>query len=71
MYDCVGVGQEGQFSVRIHSSKAIKIKLMDCTPAIVKPVVTKAPPTFDQKFAQYEALFMQFADEVCDYHIIR
>ncbi|CAG2122270.1 unnamed protein product, partial [Medioppia subpectinata] len=56
-------GQEGQFSFRVHSSKPIKIKQIDCTPAIVKSAITKAPATFDQKFAQYEALFMQFADE--------
>lgn len=36
---------------------------MDYTPTIIKPAISKAPVSFDQKFAQYEALFMQLADE--------
>ncbi|XP_054168204.1 calpain-C-like [Oppia nitens] len=56
-------GQEGQFSLRMQSSKSLKIKQMDYTPAIIKPAISKAPASFDHKFAQYEALFMQFADE--------
>jgi len=60
----LSIGQEGTFSLRVYTSKPIKLKLIDCIPAIVKPAITKAPISFDQKFAQYEALFMQLADEV-------
>lgn len=59
-------GHEGQFSVRVYSCKPIKLKFIDCIPAIVKPAITKAPLSFDTKFAQYEALFLQLADEVSD-----
>ncbi len=57
-------GQEGQFSLRVYTSKPIKLKLIDNLIAIIKPAITLAPLSFDHKFAQYEALFMQLADEV-------
>jgi calpain-9 len=37
---------------------------MDTTPQLVKSAILKAPPTLDGKsFSQYEAVFLQLADE--------
>ncbi|KAI1303575.1 Calpain-C [Halotydeus destructor] len=56
-------GQEGLFNVRIYSRRPVKLKVLDCPPKLLKPPILKAPSTFDSKFVQYEAMFMQLADE--------
>nr|CAI5825804.1 unnamed protein product [Callosobruchus analis] len=57
-------GQESGFTLRVYSSKPLKLKLLDTTPLLVKPPIVKAPPLLDGKsFSQYEAVFLQLADE--------
>ena len=57
-------GQESSFTVRVFSSKPLKLKLLDIVPSQVKSAVVKAPPLLDGKsFSQYEAVFLQLADE--------
>lgn len=57
-------GQESGFTLRVYSSKPLKLKLLDTQPFLVKPAVVKAPPLLDGKsFSQYEAVFLQLADE--------
>ncbi|XP_065349926.1 calpain-C [Cloeon dipterum] len=57
-------GQESNFTLRVYSSKPLKLKIMDTTPQLVKSPILKAPPTLDGKsFSQYEAVFLQLADE--------
>ena len=57
-------GQEGQFSLRIYSRKAVKLKPIDCNSIVLKQAIVKAPESFDQKFIQYETLFLRLSDEV-------
>ncbi|XP_074601219.1 calpain C isoform X2 [Brevipalpus obovatus] len=56
-------GQEGYFSIRTYSTNPIKLSFLDSTPSLLKPPIMKAPISFDLKFSQYEAMFLQIADE--------
>lgn len=57
-------GQESGFTLRVYSSKPLKLKLLDIPPILVKSAIVKAPPLLDAKsFSQYEAFFLQLADE--------
>ncbi|XP_046387998.1 calpain-C [Ischnura elegans] len=57
-------GQESGFTLRVFSSKPLKLKLLDTQPTLVKSAIMKAPATLDGKsFGQYEAVFLQLADE--------
>ncbi|XP_076272329.1 calpain C isoform X2 [Rhynchophorus ferrugineus] len=57
-------GQESGFTLRVYSSKPLKLKLVDTVPFLVKSAIVKAPPLLDGKsFSQYEAVFLQLADE--------
>lgn len=57
-------GQESGFTLRVYSSKPLKLKLLDTVPYLVKSAIVKAPPLLDGKsFSQYEAVFLQLADE--------
>ncbi|XP_018327230.1 calpain-C isoform X2 [Agrilus planipennis] len=57
-------GQESGFTLRVYSSKLLKLKLLDTIPATIKPAIVKAPAVLDGKsFSQYEAVFLQLADE--------
>ncbi|XP_014286541.1 calpain-C [Halyomorpha halys] len=57
-------GQESSFTLRVYSSKQLKLKLLDTAPSILKSAIIKAPATLDNKsFSQYEAVFLQLADE--------
>lgn len=57
-------GQESGFTLRVYSSKPLKLKLLDIPSVLVKPAIIKAPPLLDAKsFSQYEAFFLQLADE--------
>lgn len=57
-------GQESRFTLRVYSSKPLKLKLLDIPPLLVKSSIVKAPPLLDGKsFSQYEAVFLQLADE--------
>lgn len=61
---CYEPGQEGHFSIRIYSINPIKLSFLDSFPSLIKPPIVKAPPSFDLKFSQYGAMFLQIADEV-------
>ncbi|KAJ8924782.1 hypothetical protein NQ315_000935 [Exocentrus adspersus] len=57
-------GQESGFTLRVYSSKPLKLKLLDTVPVLLKSAIVKAPPLLDGKsFTQYEAVFLQLADE--------
>ncbi|CAH1389599.1 unnamed protein product [Nezara viridula] len=57
-------GQESSFTLRVYSSKQLKLKLLDTAPSVLKSAIIKAPATLDNKsFSQYEAVFLQLADE--------
>ncbi|KAF2347346.1 Peptidase C2 calpain large subunit domain III, partial [Trinorchestia longiramus] len=57
-------GEEAAFTLRVYSSKAIKLKLVDTTPSLVKPAVTQSRSALESKsIQQYQAVFMQVADE--------
>lgn len=57
-------GQESSFTLRVYSSKPLKLKLLDTQPSLLKSAIIKAPATLDGKsFSQYEAVFLQLADE--------
>lgn len=57
-------GQESNFTLRVFSSKPLKLKLLDTQPSLLKSAIIKAPPIHDGKsFSQYEAVFLQLADE--------
>lgn len=57
-------GQESGFTLRVYSSKPLKLKLLDTVPLLLKSAIVKAPPLLDGKsFSQYEAVFLQLADE--------
>ncbi|CAH1109619.1 unnamed protein product [Psylliodes chrysocephalus] len=56
--------QESGFTLRVYSSKPLKLKLLDTAPQLLKSAIVKAPPLIDGKsFSQYEAVFLQLADE--------
>ncbi|KAG7164597.1 Calpain-C-like, partial [Homarus americanus] len=57
-------GQESSFTLRVFSSKPLKLKLVDTSPSLVKPALLKARGSVDGKsLQQYEAVFLQVADE--------
>lgn len=57
-------GQESSFTLRVFSSKPLKLKLVDTAPSLVKPALLKARGSVDGKsLQQYEAVFLQVADE--------
>ncbi|KAK6627295.1 hypothetical protein RUM44_009772 [Polyplax serrata] len=57
-------GQESNFTLRVFSSKPLKLKLLDTQPSLLKSAIVKAPAIHDGKsFSQYEAVFLQLADE--------
>ncbi|XP_023016571.1 calpain C [Leptinotarsa decemlineata] len=57
-------GQESGFTLRVYSGKPLKLKLLDTAPQSLKSAIVKAPPLLDGKsFSQYEAVFLQLADE--------
>ncbi|RZC31878.1 calpain-C, partial [Asbolus verrucosus] len=57
-------GQESGFTLRVYSCKPLKLKLLDTVPLLIKSAIVKAPPLLDGKsFSQYEAVFLQLADE--------
>ncbi|XP_028132163.1 calpain-C isoform X2 [Diabrotica virgifera virgifera] len=56
--------QESGFTLRVYSCKPLKLKLLDTVPQLLKSAVVSAPPLLDGKsFSQYEAVFLQLADE--------
>lgn len=57
-------GQESGFTLRVYSSNPLKLKLLDSLPTVLKSAIVKAPSSLDTKsFSQYEAVFLQLADE--------
>ncbi|KAH9642378.1 hypothetical protein HF086_004910 [Spodoptera exigua] len=55
---------EANFTLRIYSNKPIKMKVLDNPPKMTKTALVKAPPVVEvNSFAQYEAVFLQLADE--------
>ncbi|XP_066982446.1 calpain-C [Macrobrachium rosenbergii] len=57
-------GQESSFTLRVFSSKPLKLKLVDTSPSLVKSALLKAHGSMDGKsLQQYEAVFLQVADE--------
>lgn len=57
-------GQESGFTLRVYSNNPLKLKLLDTAPSLIKPAIVKAPAVLDVKsFSQYEAVFLQLADE--------
>ncbi|XP_077272050.1 calpain C isoform X1 [Temnothorax americanus] len=55
--------QETSFTLRVYSSKPLKLKLLDTPPSLMKSAIVKAPPLEGKGFSQYEAVFLQLADE--------
>ena len=39
------------------------VRLLDTPPSLVKSAIVKAPPLEGKGFSQYEAVFLQLADE--------
>ncbi|XP_034941713.1 calpain-C isoform X2 [Chelonus insularis] len=56
-------GQETNFTFRVYSSKPLKLKLLDTVPTLIKSAIVKAPALEGKGFSQYEAVFLQLADE--------
>lgn len=57
-------GEESGFTLRVYSMEALKLRLLDINPLVLKSAVIKAPSLLDTKsFLQYEAVFLQLADE--------
>ncbi|CAG0879062.1 unnamed protein product [Darwinula stevensoni] len=57
-------GQEASFVLRIYSHRTVKFRPLDIQPAVVSPVILQAPgPLGGKEFDQYEAVFLQLADE--------
>lgn len=65
-------GHEGSFTLRVYSAQAIKLKLVDMLPCQIKPTLIRAPSVINgfnsqssdgKNVAQYEAVFLQLADE--------
>lgn len=56
--------EEANFSLRVFSNKPLKMKVLDYAPQMLKAALIKAPPGVEtSSFAQYEAVFLQLADE--------
>ncbi|XP_063546925.1 calpain-C [Cydia strobilella] len=59
--------EEANFSLRIFSTKTIRMRALDSAPQMIKAAVIRAPPGLELSrsvsFAQYEAIFLQLADE--------
>ncbi|XP_011495120.1 PREDICTED: calpain-C [Ceratosolen solmsi marchali] len=55
--------QETSFTLRVYSSKPLKLKLLDTPPTLLKAAIIKAPPLEGKGFSQYESVFLQLADE--------
>ncbi|CAG7681524.1 unnamed protein product [Allacma fusca] len=57
-------GQETSFTFRVYSNKPVKLRVVDTTPTLAKSAIMKAAAIVDGKnFMQYEAVFLQLADE--------
>lgn len=58
-------GQEASFTFRVLSHGQAKLRSVDCTPAVIKSAIVKAPAGLsDTKgFEQYDNLFLQLSDE--------
>ncbi|CAG5080864.1 Similar to CalpC: Calpain-C (Drosophila melanogaster) [Cotesia congregata] len=56
-------GQETNFTLRVYSNKPLKLKLLDTVPTLIKSAIVKAPALEGKGFSQYEAVFLQLADE--------
>lgn len=41
----------------------LRLRLLDTPPSLVKSAIIKAPPLEGKGFSQYEAVFLQLADE--------
>ncbi|XP_055940429.1 calpain-C-like isoform X1 [Argiope bruennichi] len=54
--------QEANYTLRVLSTKPIRMKLLDCIPSSMKPAIIQAPITND-KISSYEAVFLRLADE--------
>ncbi|GIY70803.1 calpain-C [Caerostris extrusa] len=54
--------QEANYTLRVLSTKPIRMKLLDCVPSSMKPAIIQAPTTND-KVSSYEAVFLRLADE--------
>lgn len=56
--------QESGFTLRVYSRNISKLKLLDSSPVLLKSPVIKSPFKLDGKhFNQYEAVFLQLANE--------
>lgn len=56
--------QEANFSLRVYATKPLKMILLDYAPQMLRTAVIKAPRVGEtSSFAQYEAVFLQLADE--------
>ncbi|XP_035232738.1 calpain-C-like [Stegodyphus dumicola] len=54
--------QEANYTLRVLSTKPIRMKLLDFLPTSMKPAIIQAPTTND-KVSSYEAVFLRLADE--------
>lgn len=54
--------EEANFTLRVFSSRSLKFKVLDIAPKMLRAGVLRAPPGCSN-FAQYEAIFLQLADE--------
>lgn len=56
--------EEANFSLRIYSKKPLKMKVLDYAPQMLRTALIKAPASVEtSSFSQYEAVFLQLADE--------
>lgn len=56
--------EEANFSVRVFSSKTLELDILDTPLKMIRAAIVPAPRGFDTKsFSQYEAVFLQLADE--------
>ncbi|XP_054707542.1 calpain-C-like [Uloborus diversus] len=55
--------EEASFTIRVISNKAIKLKLLDASPAVLKSAIIKATPSIETKINSYEGIFLQLSDE--------
>ncbi|XP_054711307.1 calpain-C-like [Uloborus diversus] len=53
---------EANYTLRVLSTKPIRMKLLDFIPSNMKPAIIQAPTT-NEKVSSYEAVFLRFADE--------
>ncbi|KAL7632514.1 UNVERIFIED_CONTAM: hypothetical protein RMT77_017177 [Armadillidium vulgare] len=57
-------GQESSFTLRVFSSKPIKLRMIDVAPCLIQPALLQAKGSLEAKsLQQYEAVFLQVADE--------